>query len=77
MEDSRVEHPVCEYKYLGRVIDQNSAYETIIQSGKAIRNREDNRVVGTLYYSVRKVTDLISLPKTWWISMKRACMRRP
>ena len=28
------------------------------------------------YYSVRKVSDFF-FSKTWWISMKRACMRRP
>ena len=32
----------------------------------------------TSYHSVRKVSDLIFFPpKTWWISIKRTCMRRP
>ena len=30
-----------------------------------------------VYYSVRKVWDLIFFAKTWWISIKRTCTRRP
>ena len=28
-------------------------------------------------YSVRKVFNIFFFAKTWWISMKNACMRRP